>query len=75
MLFPNVFRISLMEPIESSFPGIGISTKSGSQFVSSIEITGMDMLKKRIKSESLVLGKHDKFLFESELENRKKLRG
>jgi hypothetical protein len=31
--------ISLMDFIESSFPGIGISIKLGSQFVSTIAIT------------------------------------
>ena len=47
----------------------------GTDQKASVEITGMDMLTKRIKSESLVLGKYDKLLFDSELENRDKLRG
>ena len=37
----KAFKINLMERTASSFPGIGISTKSGSQFVSKIETTGM----------------------------------
>tara|TARA_Y100000310_G_C20660492_1_gene804469 strand:+ start:1048 stop:1902 length:855 start_codon:yes stop_codon:yes gene_type:complete len=47
----------------------------GTDQSASIEITGMDMIVKRIKSEANVLGKYDKILFESELVNRKKLRG
>ena len=47
----------------------------GTDQSASIEITGMDMIVKRIKSEANVLGKYEKILFESELPNRKKLRG
>ena len=37
----NEFKINLIDLTASSFPGIGISTKSGSQFVSKIEIIGI----------------------------------
>jgi F-type H+-transporting ATPase subunit alpha len=37
----NDFKINLIDRTASSFPGIGISTKSGSQFVSKIETIGI----------------------------------
>ena len=37
----NFPKISFIDLIASSFAGIGISVKSGSQLVSSIEITGI----------------------------------
>ena len=41
MLSVNDFKINLIDLTASSFPGIGISTKSGSQFVSKIETIGI----------------------------------
>lgn len=37
----NFPKISFIERIASSFAGIGISVRSGSQLVSKIEITGI----------------------------------
>ena len=39
------FNINLIDLTASSFPGIGTSTKSGSQFVSKIEIIGIPNLR------------------------------
>jgi ribulose-bisphosphate carboxylase small chain len=41
ILSVNDFKINLIDRTASSFPGIGISTKSGSQFVSKIETIGI----------------------------------
>ena len=47
----------------------------GTDQSSSVEIMGMDMLKKRIDDVKIVLGKGEKFVTESEINVRKKLRG
>ena len=45
ILSVNEFKINLIDRTASSFPGIGISTKSGSQFVSKIDTTGIPNLR------------------------------
>ena len=45
MLSVSEVNINLIDRTASSFPGIGISTKSGSQFVSKIEMIGIPNLR------------------------------
>ena len=44
-------------------------------FLKSVEVMGMDMLKKRIKNVDIILGDGKKKVTESEIQIRKKLRG
>ena len=47
----------------------------GTDQASSLEVHGMDLLKKRIKEVNCMLGGEEKFITETEKPNLKKLRG